>query len=795
MTMRALLASLLVLVSISATAQELACPPGNLLHGMPPSLYDGVYKLRALTDGSQPHEGAFWNTDVTGVLASETSFLVYDLRRPILLNGLTVQADNNDTLEIYVSRDGERFDHLWTIPAVDREGMRSRQIGNLDVPVRFIRIGGARGDGFFSIGEVQAFCQMPSVWPPMVRRVGDPAEATAKAGSSFDLWWMDREHRLSVHKIAIGFLALLAFLGLTAEPLRTSRHGWLVTPTAALGALLYATTLTWGIWPLAILLPLGAVGLRGLAAKRSRRKRRRGKALQESTERAALTALLLVGALAWSNFLTFHGSREVHLWDFMHYYMGSKYFSENDYRWLYHCALLAELDDGRLEEVKRRKYRNLKDNRLGPHGLIVGEAEEVCRARFSDARWQAFRQDLRVFRDLMSPGWFKGAFEDHGYNASPAWNMIGTLLSNWRWEDHLLPPELVNSPANLRGKNAAQVKAIRLRFHQDRERLYREIQWLARIDAALYAGIFGMIIWAFGLRGGALAIMMWSIGHPWAYYWTGGSFGRVPWLFTAVASLCLMKKGYNAFAGAGIAWSFLLRAFPAVLAGGVGLKVLWNAARERRVDPAHLRLLAGALAATAVIAPLSMSASGGFEAYTGFVSNSLKHRSTPLTNHMGLQTIVSYDPRYSARHMKDPSDDPFAKWKKMRRTLLDERTLLVGALGLGMLFLLGYAVREMENWEASSLSTLLIFGLFELTGYYTCFLILLAPFCTRRISYVVALMGMAIGTQLAALSTGWEDERAVLQSVLILGLLLFILGSEARAQRLREVGNTGGDDA
>ena len=56
--------------------------------------------------------------------------------------------------------------------------------------------------------------------------------------------------------------------------------------------------------------------------------------------------------------------------------------------------------------------------------------------------------------------------------------------------------------------------------------------------------------------------------------------------------------------------------------------------------------MGGALAATALIGSVSMAASGGIDAYTGFLSNSVKHRSTPLTNHIGFQTLVSYDPRF-----------------------------------------------------------------------------------------------------------------------------------------------------
>ena len=777
---------LLLALPTTSGAAELACPRGNLLRGKTPVQSQGVIRAETLTDSRQPFAGAFWDTDYTAVFVSESSFVFYDLGGLTVVEGLQIEADNNDSFEISISSDGVHFEHLLTLPTAAQEGMQIRAIRAIGKRARFIRIGDPRGDGYFSIGEVQVYCQLPRQWPIPVPLVGDAPlrHPDAKAGGTeLEQWWSDREIRLSVHKSVIGVLALAVFLGLMSKPLREARLGWLVAPAAAAAALAYAAYLTWGLWPLLLLIPLSAERL----WRSYKQQGAANQAGQATSERGVLIAIILVGSLTWTNFLTFHGSREPHLWDFMHYYVGSKYFAENDFQWLYHCALLAELDDGRRDEVMKRRYRSLKDNRLGPARLIEQEARENCRANFSDPRWQAFQQDLRIFRDLMGASWFAEAFQDHGYNATPAWTSLGSLISNWGWKGEIPPLHKVNSPKNLEGKTKLESAEIQRRFIRDRDRLSAKIKWLARIDLALYAGIFAMISWAFGLRTGALAIAMWSVGHPWAYYWTGGSFGRTPWLFLSVLALCAMKKGHNKLAGAGIAWAILLRAFPAALAGGLALKFAWKAIRQRSFDPQHGQIIAGAVAATLLIGATSVL-STGFDAHPGFLANSVKHQSTPLTNHMGLRTLVAYEPSSVSRHLRTGGADPYKDWKQRRREVLADRILVFAALVLCAFALVGAVGRERPDWEITSISTLLLFGLFELTGYYFSYLVILAPFCVKKTRYAAAFMAAAIATQQSALWINEFDEMHVVDSAIILALLVYVIGSELRRKPALETG-------
>ena len=56
---------------------------------------------------------------------------------------------------------------------------------------------------------------------------------------------------------------------------------------------------------------------------------------REWWERGALLWVILACATTWVNFGVFHSSRIVHYWDTFHYYVGSKYFEENEYERIY----------------------------------------------------------------------------------------------------------------------------------------------------------------------------------------------------------------------------------------------------------------------------------------------------------------------------------------------------------------------------------------------------------------------------------------------------------------------------
>ena len=838
--MRMVLAGLLISwIATPIAAAAPACPSGNLLAGRAP-VVSGVSRAKAAYDGVAPKEGDGWNTSLTAVMSGRTASLTWDLGQPTTIDALLLQGDNNDTYTISVSDDGQTFAPLWVVPQAAQPGMRIRVHQSASAEARYLRVHQATGDNAYSLGEVQAFCAKPDVWPPALARKSGKAKGKKDA----------RKSRMAQSKMTFGLFALLLFIGLAlarrdevTEAIRRGAGLWvflglagtiffdrsglaapsyaavlhvfvggfvawrlpkegtdckrLGVPIAVLGgvaALLYATwrtraeilprvteatpysikaNLFW-IALAVVLVCCVLLVLRGL----------RGQGLGRLGRYTALLSVVVAGGLAWVNFGTFHGSRAVHYWDSFHYYMGSKYFKETRYHLLYHCAAIGEVDDGRKEEFKKRKIRDLRNNQLLPAMPQLSRDEE-CRANFTPERWAAFRQDLRLFRAKMGSSWWKKMFKDHGYNASPVWNMVGNAFANHGWLDHIPPPEFTNSPANLRTKSAKERAKILANFKEVQVPAFESrIQTLALLDAVLYIGIFVLIGWAFGLEVCALALAVLAIGYPWAYFWTGGGFGRVPWLFMATAGVCLMKRGWPMLGGFAVTWTTLLRAFPGAIAAGIVLRVGWNIVRHRTITKIHRRVIIGAILGLAVLIPASLPSSDGVGAYQEFLGNSMKHKQTPLTNHMGLPMLVAWGPKLIARHTKNSKlEDPFKIWKETRLKTLEDRKLLHYALLLGFLGLIMFCAWRMEDWEATAISTIMIIGVFDLTCYYYNFIILLAPVAMRRTRYIIALIVMALVSQVIQLKVGWYDEQYLWETALVLGVLLYIIGDIAWESR------------
>ncbi len=751
----------------AAWAQDDACPAGNLLAGKRPARSEGATLVARLTDDVAAAEGDSWNTNATGILASSKAFVVFDLGREVTVRALLMQGDNNDTYDFSTSLDGQAFTPLWTAPMHPLPGMRLRLTQGLDAHARYLRVGDAKGDDAFSLGEVQAFCQQPALWPPALTLIEGKVKGDARTA---------RLHRLARQKIVVAVMAALLFVGLLLARREQDRWvRWLV-PVAGAAIVVFGAWCAWGgvgvAYGVGAVLVAVAVVHRAVGAGRDR---------WTWIERAALIGAVAVSIFGWTNFGTWHGGRGVHYHEQFHYMVGSKYFAEVGYDLLYHCTAVAQDEDGHREELLGKKVRVLATNVLLGSAKAIIDNPEPCRAKFSPQRWAAFKQDVRLFRSQMGLSGIERFYTDHGYNASPAWNMVGGWIANRGWESKIPPSEMVYTNPNLAGKTAAERGSMRARWEKDKERFIGEARHFAQIDGVLYLAILGLIAWAFGLRALALACVIWYIGHPWSFYWTGGGYARAPWLFMAVAGMCFMKKGMSALGGFGITWSMLLRVFPGALIGGVVARIAWGVIKERHISKAHRRLILGCVAAVVLLAgvPLAVPSSGGGD-YKGFLHNSMKHKETGLTNHMGMPTLFAFKPSYLGRKVRNNAeDDPWAVWKQKRHEVLQARTIPFAAAVLGLFLLVGYVGRRREDWEVTAMSTVFIVAGFQLTCYYYIFCIMLAPLALQRLRYVIAILAMCVATQLVHLAGGWIDEMYLKESALVMAAYLYLLGDMA----------------
>ena len=224
--------------------------------------------------------------------------------------------------------------------------------------------------------------------------------------------------------------------------------------------------------------------------------------------------------------------------------------------------------------------------------------------------------------------------QDHGYNATPVWRLLGGFLANRVGE--------LNSTTAFRLALIDTVSAL-------------------RHDAA--------IAWAFGWRTLCVALLFFGTNYPARYFWTGGAFLRMDWLLATIVGICLMKRERPFAAGLAIAYASLLRIFPGFLVAALILKILVASVRARRLvfTTAQRRFLAGVAIATVLLVPIA-SVYAGHDSWRGFIANSRKHLATPLTNNMGWHTVVAWRPSTQEYLLHDPHAlDPYARWGQAQR--------------------------------------------------------------------------------------------------------------------------------
>jgi hypothetical protein len=502
-----------------------------------------------------------------------------------------------------------------------------------------------------------------------------------------------------------------------------------------------------------ILLGKLALALLGAAALgRDAWRRQRGRAGSGRWLYAGLGAL---GLVAYSNFGTLHQGRFLHIWDTYHYYIGAKYFSELGYQRLYECTAVADAEAGLRRDTALRTMTDLRSNERTTTLLMLSEPTR-CTRHFSDARWRQFQRDVAWFRARVDAETWRRIQRDHGYNATPVWQALGGWLCNL-------------GPAS--------------------ERL---IVALALIDPLLLLAALLTVWRCFGGQVFALAGLLLGTFYPCQFAWNGGALLRMDWLSCALLGLCALRRERAWLAGALLGYAALLRLFPAALLVGPGLAALLHGWRTRRLHPVHTRVLAGAAltAALLLVPTLWLSGDGG----RGFVANTEKHAATPLTNHMGLPTLLAYRPATTVRELR--AQQPRELWptfKRARRQAAQRGAPWVALAALGCLLLVAHAGRRAPS-HVAALAALLIPCALQLTCYYYIFVLLLTPLAERRTAPALVLLLTSAATQALALAlasrVGIDELYVAMTAVTLVGLGVLVtqLAPEQRARRSDRTG-------
>jgi hypothetical protein len=443
-----------------------------------------------------------------------------------------------------------------------------------------------------------------------------------------------------------------------------------------------------------------------------------------------------------------------HRHELYHYYLGSKYFTEIGYDRLYTCTAIAEVELGRGAQIRKREIRD-----LSAKNLIVPSTETYifddpgqCKDHFTPERWDAFKTDITWFEQSSRGEYWENMQKDHGYNPPPVWTMTGKFFSNF-------------APA---GDTFFKL--------------------LALLDIGLQLGAVLLIKWAFGWRAMALATIFWGCNAPANFYWTGGAFLRQDWIFFIIASLCLTRKRHFVLGGAALTWAALLRIFPVALFGGVGLIMLFQLIRTRRFHRDHVRFAAGALLAAAVLVPASIAATQP-RAYQDFAAHIGLHKDTPLTNHMGLETMLVHD--WEGRMVfsrDDRLDDPFELWKSGRTERKHALRPIFIAINLFMIAWLAWALRRTRLlWIGMAMTVPLVICLTNLTCYYFSIYLAAAVLARARPALGPAYLALAGASQVLLGRFYWIDDKYTAQSYLFFAFGACMLYAYSRPFKLSEV--------
>ncbi len=651
--------------------------PGDLLFGLAPTRVSDVTNAKVLTDGVAAVEGLEWDTTLAAIFESDRAFVDFDLGREVEIHAAYLQGDNNEEYTLSLSEDGSNFVPLWSARPRSDGGLRERWSDKLSAKGRWVRVGVRGGDAGKSVTEVQLFTNPPKEMPPQIRR--ELAES------------LQAHVRTTVLYVILAFGVFL--FGTSARASRWVLPAMSLVPLVALG---FAREAMLVAWPLAgrqvAFLRATAAAIALLAAIRAAVGGARWPAHRAAIRSALATGAIVAFACFYNMFRPqFHSfvtnrPEFVHEYDMRVYHPFAKYFEELQYDGVYDATVLAFAEDregGSLERLASIQVRSLRDHRTFPVSAITSEIRST-RARFTDARWNDFKQDLHYFEDVMGPE-FMTTITDHGANATPVWVFFARLLFN-----HSTASEGLLFAAGL-------------------------------IDGALFILVAVALWWAYGLLPMLLAMTVFGATDVYMFGsdWAGATL-RHDWLALLGFGAAALKKERWTAAGVVLGLAAMIRAFPGAALAGVAMPAAWAVAeawRRERAMPSWKAVVKEHADAVRVLVSAGATMVGSF-LLTGFLYGFRSwanwwHKVTLLNREESVNEV-------SLRALTIGAGDP--------SSALSARLAIHLAAQLGCVALIAILARRRPLHQAMLLALPLVWVFSHPSNYYSHFIFLLALF-------------------------------------------------------------------
>ncbi|HKU42156.1 MAG TPA: fused MFS/spermidine synthase [Polyangiales bacterium] len=215
--LRLLMAAGSAVLPLAAHAQDGSCTSQNLLLGLRPQQELVRGNARFVTDDQVAFEGAHWNDDSAAIMDGQGSALTIDFGTLQTLSAAYLQADANDSYDLLGSPDGTpgSFTLLARFANVVSQGhgLRARTVSFEPKAVRVLKLANPRGDDFFSVSELAAYCKAPDPFPPQFEpapTAGGKPPRDARAERDRAIAARDRGYGLA--GLALGLVGLCTYL-------------------------------------------------------------------------------------------------------------------------------------------------------------------------------------------------------------------------------------------------------------------------------------------------------------------------------------------------------------------------------------------------------------------------------------------------------------------------------------------------------------------------------------------------------------------------------------------------------